>query len=49
MDTAENVADICKALGLEGDGVGQQISVRSHETLIGSGVALFATKITIVS
>lgn len=49
VDTAENVADICKALGLKGDGVGQQISVRSHETLIGSGVALFATKITIVS
>lgn len=37
--------EICKTLGLQGDGIGQAVGVRSSETLFGSGIAFSASRI----
>ena len=42
-------ADVCKTLGLEGDGTGQCVGVRSHEVLLDAGLSRIAKNVTIIA
>ena len=43
------VAEICKTLGLTGDGIGQQVGVRSPDVLKGAGLAIAPSRVKIVT
>mgnify|MGYP003310814672 CR=1 FL=1 len=45
IDCLLNAADVCKTLGLVGDGIGQAGGVRSPDGLLGAGIAIFGSRI----
>ena len=42
-------ADVCKSLGLDGDGTGQYVGLRSFEVLLGTGMSTSATSAKIIT
>ena len=44
-----SVADVCKTLGLTGNGIGQPVGIRSPEVILGTGIALFADSVKVVA
>ena len=49
IDTQMSIADVCRTLGLTGDGIGQSVAVRSHEVLAGTGIAHTADTVKIAA
>ena len=49
VDCQMSAGDVCKTLGLQGDGIGQSVGVRSTNVLLGTGLSLFATSVKILS
>ena len=49
IDTALSSSDVCKMLGLNGDGIGQLVGVRSPNVISAIGVACIPKSIKIVS
>ena len=44
-----STADVCKTLGLDGDGTGQCVGLRSFEVLLGTGMSTSATSAKIIT
>ena len=49
VDCQMSTADVCKTLCLLDDGIGQSVGVRSHEVLLGTGIALFPSSVKLVA
>ena len=47
LECEQNANELCERLGLEGDGIGQEVGVRAHSILFGTCIAFCSTKIVL--